>query len=410
LDDVTPKKGLAPQAGAAGKPLPLAGIRVLEFCHVIMGPSCGLVLADLGAEVIKIEPVEGDRTRRLSGFAAGFFGTFNRNKRCLAVDLKAPEGRAVIGKLLETTDVLVENFAPGTMDRLGFGYEALAARHPRLIYCALKGFLSGPYENRPALDEIVQFMSGLAYMTGPPGRPLRAGASICDILGGVLGVVGILAALQERGRTDQGQLVKSALFESAGFLMASHMAGEVVTGRPMPPMPDRQGAWAIYETFATSDDRQFFLGITSDNHWRRFCEGFERPDLLADPQLKTNNDRVVARPWLKKIVADLVLSRTHDEMAELCERGSIPFAPVARPGDLFDDPQLNAHGRMLDVDMGNGLMSKLPRLPIEMGDHDTGLRSQPGRIGQDTLAILAELGISDEEGQSLVARGVLGAA
>ncbi|WP_421994007.1 CaiB/BaiF CoA transferase family protein [Roseococcus sp.] len=405
-----PNKAQAPQGEAAGKPLPLAGIRVLEFCHVIMGPSCGLVLADLGAEVIKIEPVEGDRTRRLSGFAAGFFATFNRNKRCLAVDLKAPEGRAVIARLLENTDILIENFAPGTMERLGFGYEELAAKHPGLIYGALKGFLSGPYEKRPALDEIVQFMSGLAYMTGPPGQPLRAGASVCDILGGVLGVVGILAALQERGRTGKGQLVKSALFESAGFLMASHMAGEVVTGRPMPPMPDRQGAWAIYETFATSDDRQIFLGITSDQHWKRFCDSFGLDALRDDPKLKTNEDRVAARPMLKKVIADLMLQRTHDELAEIFERASIPFAPVARPGDLPDDPQLNAHGRMLNVEIGDGRVVKLPRLPIEMGDHDTGLRSQPGRIGQDTLAILAELGIPGEESTVLVERGIVGGA
>jgi crotonobetainyl-CoA:carnitine CoA-transferase CaiB-like acyl-CoA transferase len=406
LNDTTAATAQAVSGGT--KPLPLAGIRVLEFCHVIMGPSCGLVLADLGAEVIKIEPVEGDRTRKLAGFAAGFFATFNRNKRCLAVDLKAPEGRAVIARLLENTDVLIENFAPGTMDRLGLGYEELSAKHPGLIYCALKGFLSGPYEHRPALDEVVQYMSGLAYMTGPTGRPLRAGASICDILGGVLGVVGILAALQERGRTGQGQLVKSALFESAAFLMTPHMMGEVVTGRPMPPMPERQGAWAIYETFATSDDRQFFLGITSDQHWRRFCENFARPDLLADPQLKTNENRVAARPWLKQIVADIVLQHGHDEMMEICERNSIPFAPVMRPGDLFDDPQLNAHGRMLDIELENGRVAHLPRLPIEMGDHDTGLRTQPGRIGADTLAILAELGIPEEESAALVERGIVG--
>ena len=406
----TATKDPAPQAAEAQPlPLPLAGIRVLEFCHVIMGPSCGLVLADLGAEVIKIEPVEGDRTRRLSGFAAGFFATFNRNKRCLAVDLKAPEGRAVIHKLLETTDIVIENFAPGTMERLGFGYEELSAKHPGLIYGALKGFLSGPYENRPALDEIVQFMSGLAYMTGPPGQPLRAGASVCDILGGVLGVVGILAALQERGRTGKGQLVKSALFESAGFLMASHMAGEVVTGRPMPPMPARQGAWAIYETFATSDDRQFFLGITSDQHFRRFCDSFGLAELRDDPTLRTNEDRVAQRPRLKSIISELIRQRTHDEMAEICERASIPFAPVARPSDLPDDPQLNAHGRMLEVAIGDGRMVKLPRLPIEMGDHDTGLRSQPGRIGADTLSILAELGIPEEDARAMVEQGVVAA-
>nr|WP_314075243.1 CaiB/BaiF CoA-transferase family protein [uncultured Roseococcus sp.] len=407
MDDAT-RDGPQEMAGEGAKPLPLAGIRVLEFCHVIMGPSCGLVLADLGAEVIKIEPVEGDRTRRLAGFASGFFATFNRNKRCLAIDLKAPEGRAVIERLLADTDVVIENFAPGTMDRLGFGYEALAEKHPGLIYCALKGFLSGPYENRPALDEVVQYMSGLAYMTGPAGRPLRAGASVCDILGGVLGVVGILAALQERGRTGRGQMVKSALFEAACFLMTSHMTGEAITGRAMPPMPERHGAWGIYDTFPTADGPLFFLGITSDQHWRRFCTLFERPDLLADEALNTNEKRVAARPRLLPIVAEAVARHSEAEMVEMCERAGLPFAPTAKPGDLPTDPQLNAHDRMLEIALPNGGHARLPRLPLEMGTHDTGLRRQPGRIGEDTLAILAELGIPEEESAALVERGVVG--
>ena len=238
--------------------LPLAGIRVLEFCHTIMGPTAGLILADLGADVIKIEPVAGDHTRRLYGFAAGFFPTFNRNKRSLALDLKSDEGRALLHRLAQTADAVLENYAPGTMDRLGCGYADLAAKNPRLVYCALKGFLSGPYEHRPALDEVVQFMAGLAYMTGPPGQPLRAGASVVDIMGGMFAVIGIQAALRERERTGRGQMVKSALFESTSFLMMSHMAGEVVTGKPMPPMPARDGAWAIYEPFADRRRRADF--------------------------------------------------------------------------------------------------------------------------------------------------------
>src|SRR5579862_4265113 len=252
--------------------LPLAGIRVLEFCHAIMGPSAGLILADLGADVIKVEPVGGDTTRKLVGFAAGFFGTFNRNKRSLAIDLKAEEGRALLHRLVATADVAIENYAPGTMDRLGCGYEHFAKTNPRIVYCALKGFLSGPYEHRPALDEVVQFMAGLAYMTGPPGQPLRAGTSIVDIMGGAFAVIAIQAALRERERTGRGQLVKSALFESTAFLMAQHMAGEAVTGRPPPPMPVREGAWAIYDPFTTSDKEQIFVGITSNAQRQRFCE------------------------------------------------------------------------------------------------------------------------------------------
>ena len=387
--------------------LPLTGIRVLEFCHTIMGPSAGLILADLGADVIKVEPANGDPTRRRIGFAAGFFATFNRNKRSFAVDLKSDEGRALLYRLASTADVLLENFAPGTMDRLGCGYDVLAKQNPRLIYCALKGFLSGPYEHRPALDEVVQFMAGLAYMTGPPGQPLRAGSSVVDIMGGMFAVIGVQAALRERERTGHGQMVKSALFESTAFLMMQHMAGEVVTGQPLPPMPARRGAWAIYEPFATADGEQIFVGLTSNGHWQRFCEQFGRRDLLDDPAYETNEDRVRARETLKPIVAEIIARHELAELAETFDRIDIPFAPVARPGDLFDDPQLNARGRMLEIEFPGGRRAKLPRLPIEIGEHDFALRRQSPAIGEHTAAILAELGLDPGEIAELASRDVV---
>jgi len=390
--------------------LPLAGIRVLEFCHTIMGPSAGLILADLGADVIKVEPANGDPTRRRIGFAAGFFPTFNRNKRSVAIDLKSSEGRALLYRLVETADVLIENFAPGTMDRLGCGYGDLSQKNPRLVYCALKGFLSGPYEHRPALDEVVQFMAGLAYMTGPPGQPLRAGSSVVDIMGGMFAVIGVQAALRERERTGHGQTVKSALYESTAFLMMQHMAGEVVTGRPLPPMPARESAWAIYEPFATADGKQIFLGLTSNGHWQRFCDHFGRQDLLDDPAYATNEDRVRARAALRPIVANIVARHTLDDLAELFDRIDIPFAPVARPGDLFDDPQLNAHGRMLEIQFANGARGKIPRLPIEIGAHDFALRRQAPAIGEHTEEILAELGLSPDDIEALRRRGIIAVA
>lgn len=388
--------------------LPLAGLKVLEFTHAIMGPSAGLILADMGADVIKIEPApEGDHTRRLPGFAAGFYGLFNRNKRALAVDLKSERGREVVYRLAETADVALENFGPGTMDRLRCGYADLSARNPRLVYCALKGFLSGPYEKRTALDEVVQYMAGLAYMTGPPGRPLRAGSSVVDILGGTFAVVGILAALRERDRTGKGQIVKSALYEAAVLLMGQHMAGMAITGEPSLPMPARKGAWGVYQTFPTKDDERVFIGITSNQQWERFCGAVNRPDLLADPRLKSNSDRVAAQEWLLPEVEKITLGYTKAELLALCEGIGIPFSPVSKPDDLFNDPQLQGPRGLLDVTLPGGIKTKLPRLPIELDDHDFGLRRNAPDVGADGREVLAEVGYSADEIAALERDGVI---
>jgi crotonobetainyl-CoA:carnitine CoA-transferase CaiB-like acyl-CoA transferase len=391
----------------SGSALPLAGLRVLEFTQTIMGPCAGLVLADLGADVIKIEPApRGDNTRRLPGFASGFFGYFNRNKRSLAVDLKAGEGRDLVLGLVRDADVVIENFAPGTMERLGCGYGELSALNPRLIYCALKGFLSGPYENRPALDELVQFMGGLAYMTGPPGRPLRAGTSVIDIMGGTFGVVAILAALHERARTGRGRFVKSALFESTIFLMGQHMAGRVLTGEEVPPMPARRGAWGIYEPFETSDDDQIFIGITSNGHWTRFCDAFGRPDLRDDPRLKTNETRVAERSWLIPTVGSILGGYTRAEIARRCEEAAIPYAPVATVDDLFEDPHLGAGG-LLDVLLPGGVPTRLPRLPVELDGQGLGLRREAPRLGEHSREILLAAGLDEARLADLQARSIV---
>jgi crotonobetainyl-CoA:carnitine CoA-transferase CaiB-like acyl-CoA transferase len=377
--------------GLMPTPLPLAGIRVVEFSHTVMGPSCGVILGDLGADVIKVEPAEGEPTRRSAGFASGFFPYFNRNKRGLSADVKSEAGRALVIELLAGADVLIENYAPGTMDRLGLGYDALAAVNPRLIYCALKGFLTGPYEQRPALDEIVQYMTGLAYMTGPPGRPLRAGASVVDILGGAFGVIAILAAIHERERTGRGQFVKSALFESSAFLVGQHMAGEAVVGEPAAPMPARGAAWGIYETYPTAAGGDVFIGVTSDKHWQRFCQAFELGDLADDPALRDNAGRVAAKARLQERVGAAVAPLTAHDVCARCERAEIPFSLVATPSDLFEDPQLNAGIGMMDTALGDGRHAKFPRLPVEMGSHRLGLRRQPPGLGEHNFEIVAEL-------------------
>ena len=388
--------------------LPLEGVVVLEFTHVVMGPSGGLVLADLGADVIRVEPApDGDPTRAMRGAANGQFYYFNRNKRCISLNLKSPEGLAIAHDLVKRADILMENFGPGTMDRLGLGWDAMHALNPRLIYLALKGFLPGPYEHRLALDEIAQFMSGLAYMTGPPGRPLRAGSSVVDIMGGVMGVVGVLAALHQRERDGIGRKITSALFESSAFMVGQHMANEVANGQPATPMPARRGGWGIYQTFPTRDGSQVFIGITSDKQWQSFCVEFNRPHLAADERFRTNEVRVANRDALRPEVAAVAME--HD-MAALCvklEAARLPFSPVQTPSDLFEDPQLNADDRMLRIRMGDGTIAKLPSLPICIDDEAPGLRLQPPEVGEHTGEILTSLGYTAEQVAALRTRGAV---
>ncbi len=394
---------------------PLAGIRVLEFSHTIMGPCAGLVMADLGAEVIKIEPApEGDKTRQLNGFAAGFFSTFNRNKQSLAVDLKSSQGQALVHQLVATADVVIENYGPGTMERLGCGWEQLSAINSRLIYLSLKGFLSGPWQERAALDEVVQFESGLAYMTGPVGQPLRAGASIVDILGAVFGVTGVLAALRERDITGRGQRVGSALFESAAFLMASHMAGGAATGETVPPMTARRGAWGIYDVFDTADDKQLFIGVTSDSQWQRFCESFELYALLENERLRTNPQRTACRDWLLPEVSKVLVRHPYDVVLQRCTDADVSYAPVGQPEDLWQHPQLQGNGGLLDVELLNAEVlaasrALLPGLPLEFGEQRqraTVRHSVPG-CGEHTRSILQSVGVSDELYDSLLREGIV---
>lgn len=378
--------------------LPLSKIRVLELSHAVMGPTCGLILADMGAEVIKVERApEGDETRRLKGFGIGFFPFLNRNKKSIALDLKAERAKKILDQLIISADVFIENFAPGTIERLGFGYERLAQLNPRLIYCALKGFMPGPYEKRPALDEVVQMMGGLAYMTGPLGQPLRAGASVIDILGGTFGAVAILTALYEREKTGKGQKVMATLFEATAFLMGQHMAVTAITGKPLPPMPNRVSAWAIYDKFETKEGEMVFIGVTSDRQWKRFCEVFKLEALAQDARLSTNNDRAAQRSWLIPELQKVFKKLSKEELFKLCEEAEIPFSPIAKPEDLFEDPQLNQGGGLLETVLHGRIKTKLPRLPIRLDDYDFGLRNNPPEVGQDGPEILKSLGMSEEE-------------
>lgn len=389
----------------AQAPLPYTGVRVVEFSHMVMGPTCGMLLGDLGAEVIKVEPVGGDSTRRLLGSGAGFFPAFNRNKKSIVLDLKTPEGVAAALALIDSADVVTENYKPGTMKKLGLDYATLKARNPRLIYVSHKGFLPGPYENRTALDEVVQMMGGLAYMTGRIGDPLRAGTSVNDIMGGMFGAIGTLAALRQRELTGEGCEVQSALFENNIFLVAQHMMQFAATGQAADPMPSRISAWGIYDVFTVKDGEQIFLAAVSDKQWAIFCTALSLPDLFADPRLGSNNDRVLARDWLLPVLRAHLAERSAAELAALFEAHELPFAPIAKPHDLFDDPHLKSGGGMAPVRMNDGSFAPIPLLPLALDGARPGIRLQPPLTGEHTRELLLAAGYSVDAVESLIASG-----
>jgi crotonobetainyl-CoA:carnitine CoA-transferase CaiB-like acyl-CoA transferase len=391
--------------------LPLAGIRVIEFCHVVMGPTCGLVLADMGAEVIKVEPLDGDHTRKLTASGAGFFPTYNRNKKSFAVDLKSPLGREVVMKLIAGADVVTENFRPGAIDKLGFGQEALRKLKSALIYCSMKGFLPGPYEHRTGLDEVVQMMGGLAYMTGGRYGPLRAGASVNDVMGGMFAAIAILGALYQRHATGEGQYVQSALFENNAFLMGQHMLEGFATGKPVKPMPDRIRAWALYDNFKTRDGELVFVGVVTDTQWKVFCDAFNLKHLLDDLALKSNPQRVEARPQILPIVTEIFSKMSKADLMAKCDELGLPFAPIAKPEDLFDDPHLNASGGLVPVTMPHsGIKTKVPGLPVEMNGARFTTRLDIPKVGEHTRALLAGLGYAKPTIRNMIDERVVLAA
>ncbi|MDP3798009.1 MAG: CaiB/BaiF CoA-transferase family protein [Polaromonas sp.] len=382
-------------------PQPLAGLRVVEFTHMVMGPTCGMVLADMGAEVIKVEPIDGDRTRRLLGAGSGFFPMFNRNKKSIGIDLHDPTGAEVARRLCASADVVAENFKPGTMVKYGLDYAALSATNPRLIYASHKGFLPGPYDHRTALDEVVQMMGGLAYMTGRPGDPLRAGTSVNDIMGGLFGAIGVLGALIQRGITGKGMEVQSALFENNVFLVGQHMLQYAITGQPAAPMPDRISAWAVYDVFTVKDGEQIFLAAVSDAQWATFCDVLGFADLKAEPGYASNNERVTLRPVLLPILRERLATRSAAELAALFEKAGLPFAPIRKPEELYDDEHLLATGGLADITLPDGeragQTAKTTLCPFTMDGQRLGVRLQPPTLGQHTRELLSGLGYATDD-------------
>jgi crotonobetainyl-CoA:carnitine CoA-transferase CaiB-like acyl-CoA transferase len=394
----------------AENPLPLAGINVVEFTHMVMGPTVGVILADLGAEVIKVEPLKGDNTRRLKGSGAGYFPMYNRNKKSLCVDLKSEQGHQLAERLASKADIVIENFRPGAMDKLGFGYEQLSKSNPGLIYCSLKGFLSGPYEHRTALDEVTQMMGGLAYMTGLPDRPMRAGSSVIDIAGGMFGVIGIMAAMEERHRTGKGKYVSSSLFETTAYMVGQHMAQQAVSGEEPPPMSVRRSAWSVYDIFYSSDDERVFVGVVSDSLWKKFCTEFELTEFANDASLDNNNERVKQRKRIVPAITTLLKSMDKETMMARLDRAGVPFAPINKPSDLFDDEHMNAGG-LVDVTLTGGVnvgqSVKLPALPVEFSGQRCDVRQDLPKEGEHSREAAGLAGYSGDEIEQMIADGII---
>lgn len=390
--------------------LPLEGVRVVEFVHMVMGPTCGLILADLGAEVIKIEPMPGgDKTRNLSGGGAGFFPAFNRNKKSMLLDVKSAEGLAIAKQLVASADVVTENFRPGAMDKLGLGYDALKADNPDLIYMSAKGFLQGPYEHRTALDEVVQMMTGLAYMTGLNNRPLRVGASVNDIMGGMFAVISILCALLERKTSGKGAKIETGLFETCAFLMSQHMAAHAINGlEPLPMAEANRGAWSIYNVFDTSEEgEQVFVGVVTDTQWAIFCEHFDFPD-LEHMTAMGNKERTRMRDAYLPRVRERFKEFTKAELIDKCEALGLPYSPIQKPTDLYDDPHLKASGGLLEMTEPGGKRVVVPGLPMAVNGQRYGMRGDPPAAGADSDGVLGNLGFEAGAIEDLRKKGVIG--
>ena len=401
-----------PEPRPTSPSLPLQGLRVVEFTHMVMGPTCGMLLADMGAEVIKVEPIEGDRTRHLLGAGAGFFPMFNRNKKSIAINLHHIDGAAIARQLALSADVVLENFKPDTMAKYGLDYATLSHANPKLIYVSHKGFLPGPYEHRTALDEVVQMMGGLAYMTGRPGDPLRAGTSVNDIMGGLFGAIGALGALIQRGITGRGQEVQSALFENNVFLVGQHMLQYAMTGQPAAPMPARISPWGVYDVFTAGDGEQIFISAVSDAQWATFCAVFDLADLKADPRYASNNDRVRERPTLLPLLRERLARYSAAQIAQMMEANKLPYAPIRKPEELFDDEHLLATGGLADITLPDGeragQTTQAALFPFTMAGHRLGVRLSPPTLGAHTQELLLGLGLGADRVQSLRAAGAVG--
>jgi crotonobetainyl-CoA:carnitine CoA-transferase CaiB-like acyl-CoA transferase len=377
---------------------PLAGITVVEITHMIMGPSAGQFLVYLGADVIKVEPPEGDKTRHLTGMGRGFFPTFNRGKRSITLDLKSDAGRSALGKLLLTADVFIENFRDQSLAKMGFSPDILREKHPQLIVSSCKGFLHGPYQDRTAMDEVVQMMTGMAYMTGPTGRPLRIGSSANDIMGGLFSAFAVLGALLEREQTGQGRALRTGLFENCLLLVAQHMVQFDIEGREAPPMPEREFSWPVYDIFETAEGKQMFVGAVTEGQWAALCKAVGLEVLLEDPKLQSKMDQIKARDRTLPLFAKAIAVCPFDKLVKKFEAGGIPFSPINRPAEMYSDPHVMRPGGLHLSQLPEGGAFRAPGLPIEVDEIVPAPDNLDVRkVGSDTQSVLSGLGLLEEE-------------
>ena len=376
---------------------PLAGTRVVEMTHMIMGPTCGMFLALMGAEVIKVEPPQGDKTRNLTGMGSPFFPLFNRGKLSVQLDLTADAGRTALLRLLATADIFVDNFRDQSLAKMGADPSDLRRKFPNLILASHKGFLNGPYKDRTAMDEVVQMMTGLAYMTGPTGRPLRFGSSAIDIFGGLFGAFSAMGALMERQNSGKGRDIRVGLFESGLLLAAQHMVQFELEGTSPPPMPERDFSWPVYDIFETADARQIFVGAVTEGQWKALCGYLKLDAMLKDERLQTRMDQIKARSWTIPIVAKAMGKRNYGQLLENFESLGIPFSPINKPAELFEDPHVLRDGGLVYSQIADGRTFRAPALPFEVDGHMMNASGDLPSIGQETEQILSEIGLSSTE-------------
>jgi formyl-CoA transferase len=381
----------------------LAGLRVLELTQVMAGPFCGQVLADMGADVVKVEPPSGDSTRRSLGFTmkgddTAAFLAVNRNKRSLVLDLKAPAHQEVLGRLVEGADVLLENYRPGVAARLGADWDTLSARNPRLIYASVSGFgQTGPYAQRPGYDLIAQGLSGVMSVTGEPsGDPVKCGIPIGDLSAGLFCAVGILSAVHARERTGRGQRIDTSLFEGALALSIWETAELWATGRVPGPLGSAHRLTAPYQALRTADG-YVTVGGNNQRLWERLCAAVGRPELVTDERFASNAGRMEHREALEAELESALAARGTDEWVARLEAAGVPCGPIHDYRQVFDDPHTQA--REMEVTMSHPVEGAVRGLgiPVKLSDTPGSVRRAAPLLGEHTAEVLAEAGFSAAE-------------